>query len=509
MGTTRDQPAGVTADPGGAPFSIFISYARGDDDGSARDVNKRLREAFPDDLVYFDVAEPSGTKWDEQLTHRLRDATVFLALVGPNWTSKLHPPRDGTDVSMWTEVVFALQGWKSVLLPVLISTPVPERDAVPRPLQGLFNRDCAELRHGSFDDDLERLVERLAKIRSGDTPVEVLEPRRGTADHPPPPWDEPEPSGDQLLRDLDEQLSRMASVLLDWPVVTILGPGAGGAPPETQLLAEKLKEDPDVSALIEKAGLGTADLAEIAQRAWQIGELRVHKAIEKVIAAHSQPTDVHRFLAGLPKLMRWARGESRCQMIVTTNCENALEQAFIDADEPYDQVVYVPKRECFVYIPWPEDGAEPDLRPIENPSKYQSLRLDDNSGLAITTIVKLHGAARQFGRTNWALDYIVTEDQYIDYGPQHLPQQVLELLTTSHVLLIGYRLREWSARVPLRRIWPDQVANESWAVAADLDDFDQKIWAGFGIDRVAAEPSELVRALYARIESRHTETVPG
>jgi SIR2-like domain/TIR domain len=508
VGTTKDQPAGVAGDPGGAPFSIFISYARGDDDGSARAVNKRLREAFPDDAVYFDVAEPSGTKWDEQLTQRLRDATVFLALVGPNWTSKLRPPRDSADVSMWTEVVFALQARKAVVLPVLVSTPVP--DGVPRPLQGLFNRNCAELRHGpSFDEDLEQLVARLEEIRSGETPVEVLEPRRGTADHPPPPWDEPEPSGEQLLGQLDEELGQMASALLGWPVVTVLGPGARGAPPETELLLEVLSEDPDVRAQIEKIGQG-ADLAEIAQRAWQIGELRVHRAIEKVIATHSQPTDVHRFLAGLPRLMRWAQGEPRHQLIVTTNCENALEQAFIQADEPYDQVVYVPEFKRFVHIPWPEEGGDPEPRLIDDPGEYQGLRLDDNYGLALTTIVKLHGdAARQFRRIRWRLDYVVTEDHYIDYHPARLPQQVLELLSASHVLFLGYRLREWSARVPLRRIWRDKLANESWAVAADLDDFDRKAWEAFGITRVQAEPSELVRALYSRIESRHTETVPG
>ena len=76
-----------------------------------------------------------------------------------------------------------------------------------------------------------------------------------------------------------------------------------------------------------------------------------------------------------------------------------------------------------------------------------------------TTILKIHGVV---DRQNRACDsYVITEDHYIDYLAhkdiaQQLPVQLLEKMSWSHFLFLGYSLRDWNLRVILHRIWGEQ-----------------------------------------------------
>ena len=67
---------------------------------------------------------------------------------------------------------------------------------------------------------------------------------------------------------------------------------------------------------------------------------------------------MHRFLARFPRMLEELGLEKRYQLIVTTNFDTALEQAFDDELEPYDLAVYMangPDNGKFVHFP--HDGA--------------------------------------------------------------------------------------------------------------------------------------------------------
>ena len=71
------------------------------------------------------------------------------------------------------------------------------------------------------------------------------------------------------------------------------------------------------------------------------GEADLYDWLGQILAVQSEPTTVHRFLAGLPSQLERLDLPKRYQMIITTNYDTALEQAFDDANEPFDLAVYV------------------------------------------------------------------------------------------------------------------------------------------------------------------------
>src|SRR6266545_947416 len=89
-----------------------------------------------------------------------------------------------------------------------------------------------------------------------------------------------------------------------------------------------------------------------------------------------EPTPLHELLAAIPPMVRaWrANGhESRFQLIVTTNYDDALERAFTHAGEEFDLVTYVAAgrdRGKFVHH---RAGGESEV--IKRPNTYRELSL--------------------------------------------------------------------------------------------------------------------------------------
>jgi hypothetical protein len=152
----------------------------------------------------------------------------------------------------------------------------------------------------------------------------------------------------------------------------------------------------------------------------------------------------------------------RHQLIISATYDSALERAFEDANEPFDYAVFVASSGWFIHVPWGEHTAEPTATVILEPKKYVGFPIDDDGELERTIIVKIHGGVDGHeGGVSWRNNYVVTEDQYIDYLPtqniqDHLPIQLLDKLTGSRCLFLGYALGDWNARVFLRRIWRGQ-----------------------------------------------------
>ena len=131
--------------------------------------------------------------------------------------------------------------------------------------------------------------------------------------------------------------------------------------------------------------------------------------------------------------------------------------------------------------------------------------IDRYDELERTVIVKMHGAVEGGeGAIRWDRNYVLTEDQYIDYlattrSARLIPFQILNKLTSSHCLFLGYAMRDWSLRVFLKRVWQGRpVADKSWAIERHADPLEKDAWKSLQVELLLG----LARRLRERASTR-------
>lgn len=187
--------------------------------------------------------------------------------------------------------------------------------------------------------------------------------------------------------------------------------------------------------------------------------------------------------------------------MLTTNYDDALEQAFRNEDVAYDVISYVtdyPQRTKghFTHSRWtPTQAEESEPRAIRRP-KTRTDFLKERSAA-----VKIHGAVRRDAEDVDEDNYVITEDDYIDFmvhqNPTNLlPVSVAERLPDSHFLFLGYALRDWNLRVLLRRIWKQQPRRpESWSVRLDAHETEVQWWYKQNVGTLRHDLGEYIVAL--------------
>jgi DNA-binding SARP family transcriptional activator len=209
------------------------------------------------------------------------------------------------------------------------------------------------------------------------------------------------------------------------------------------------------------------------------------------------PGPVHRALAELAGLLR-ARGASH-QLIITTNFDQVLEQAFREAGEECDVVSYLAlgrNRGKFLHV-----AADGTATLVEVPNAYADLSLERR-----TVILKLHGGIDRRPEREWE-SFVVSEDDYIDYLAQAeiavvVPVTLAARLRRSHFLFLGYPLNDWSLRVFLHRVWGrERVGYRSWAIGEKPDAIEQELWRQRGIDIFDVPLEEYISGLRSRVEA--------
>jgi hypothetical protein len=489
-----------TADMSGSGLSIFLNYRHEDTSGHALLLTDRLGQHFGHNSVHGAVdRRPEAERRAE-----IQASGVFLALIGPSWVSSLKTAAATrhADDQVRRDIEWALRDVPEFVIPVLIDAAMPDPETLPRSLRALCRKEPTELRHASFDDDFARLIARLDQVttaRAG--PPGPIGGGDGVAKQASNVAAKPKVShaAAGVAEPYHDHFVDVINGMLDGSVVPLLGAGARDASP----LADHLS-----SPLAEQFATNLSGLAEVAQRvAVTLGERRLYTAIKDLVAAQSQPTDVHRFLAEFPGILRRLGLPPRHQLIVSGNYDLGLERAFEDANEPFDYAVYVASSGWFVHVPWGEHASEPVATTILEPRRYVGFPIDDDGQLERTVIVKIHGGADGHeGGVAWRNNYVVTEDHYIDYLPthniqDHLPIQLLDKLTGSRCLFIGYVLRNWSARVFLRRIWRGKpITESSWSIQQDPDPVEKASWSVVGhVELLAAGLPDYVGELRSRL----------
>jgi hypothetical protein len=487
---------------------VFISYRRSDSPSASRQLAEALKLRFGAERVFFDTRDvAAGTDWRRDAVRRVRASDVLLAVVGPHWLgaaedrvhrSVLDPTVEDV-VRLEIETAFACG---CVVVPVLVDdAEMPSREQLPRPFRALAEVQAQIVHHASWERDVEALADALDQL--------TAEPRSWT------------PRLETLVRQSGRprnDAERIAGYLLEGSVVTVLGAGVNavgreapwrqgtGLLPDTEELARHLAARFQVDSESD-------DLARVSQYVSMTeGRVDLCRTLRDVlIRVEGEPSCAHRFAAAFPGRLR-DLGHERCQLVITTNYDAALERAFDAVHEPYDLVVFAATGEHrgrFVHIPW-WDPESRSYTPITMPNEYVDLPIDEDGTLGRTVIVKLHGGGVDLGHRGPHLrdNFVVTEDDYIGYltqGPiaSLVPLQILNKIRDSHVLFLGYRLRDWTLRVFLQRIWGEQqVEARSWALEDPvLDVVDRELWDHLGVRVVEQELSAFINELTSELGS--------
>jgi DNA-binding SARP family transcriptional activator len=290
-----------------------------------------------------------------------------------------------------------------------------------------------------------------------------------------------------------DHVAEVVRALVAGRLVPVLGPGA---------LVLAAEDGGDVAAHLADSFECPAELRGALPRVSQYiavtrGVGPLYDALHELFGREVEPAGVHRFLAGLPRLLR-ALGVPQ-QVVVATGYDRAVERAYADAGEDVDVVAYVASghdRGKFVHRA--PDGSE---RVIDVPNTYGELSLEDRP-----VILKIHGEADprpERGRES----FVVSEDDYIGYLTQTslanvVPVTLAAKLLRSHFLFLGYPLIEWNLRVFLHRVFGDEaISYRSWAVEPAPDPLHREFWRRRDVDVLDAQLDEYVDELDRRLRA--------
>jgi TIR domain len=126
----------------------------------------RLDRELGRDLVFMDVDTiPLGTNFSKILHEEVAKCCVLLAVIGPNWLDardehgnrRLDNPNDFVRI----EIAAALQRSIPVIPLLLDGAKIPKAEELPEDIKELALRNGMEIRHASFQDDMNRLIRGL------------------------------------------------------------------------------------------------------------------------------------------------------------------------------------------------------------------------------------------------------------------------------------------------------------------------------------------------------------
>ncbi len=228
------------------------------------------------------------------------------------------------------------------------------------------------------------------------------------------------------------------------------------------------------------------------------GARRLYDQLHQLFDRDYPPTPLHQLLASIPSVLRAKYDPAPYPLMVTTNYDDLLERAFRDANEPCDVVAYVAEgvnQGKFLHQP-----PEGEARLIERPNEYRGLMLKQRAA-----ILKIHGAVDRNAPEHDS--FVITEDHYINFLTRTdisnlVPVTLAAKLRKSHFLFLGYRLRDWNLRIILHRIWGEQkLGYQSWAIQANPQELDQRLWKQREVDIVNVPLDDYVAELSARIQA--------
>jgi hypothetical protein len=270
-------------------------------------------------------------------------------------------------------------------------------------------------------------------------------------------------------------------------VVPFLGAGASfvGRPPGAVWAADQtafLPSGRELSNLLAgetmfpaESQIDRDDLAKVSSYYADVNGRRVLRERLREVLANDYPSgELHHFLAALPEH----------QVIVVTNYDTLVEQAFRAAGKPYDLVVHPADRKDIANaVLWWRHG---ETEPV--PIAPNELDID----LArTTTIYKMHGTVDRDTGT-WD-NFVITEEDYVEFlsrmtANTAVPSLFYEYFRERSFLFLGYSLSDWNLRVILKNL--SKLLSPKRGAGTNRDEDILPSWA------IQLHPSELERTLW-------------
>lgn len=291
----------------------------------------------------------------------------------------------------------------------------------------------------------------------------------------------------------DDHYWLVAGRLLAGRVIPFLGAGANmcGRPERTpwRMGGEFLPSGAELAEYLGRQSRyppdATSDLLQVSQYVDAVlGEHVLYEYLRDAFDANYPPTALHRLLADVARMLR--ERDRPPLLVLTTNYDDALERAFDEQQEPYQTLWYEAKQgqTCGYFMHRRDDKVVAIRKPNET-------LLADHA-----VILKLHGAIDRDDAKGDS--YVITEDNYIDYLTRadissRIPVTLRERLEDSHLLFLGYSLRDWNLRVIFKRIWGQRRLDlKSWAVQRELasprlSEIERQLWRDRGEVEVVYE----------------------
>ena len=144
---------------------IFVSYRRADTAGHAGRLVDHLKTQFGQ--VFFDVDSISpGANFHKVIEETFAKCGAVVVLIGKSWLERdasMPPFGDSKDI-ITQEIRFAMES-NLPIVPVLVDgATMPSEATLPSQLATLSRLNAIDLRHTSFDRDLQAVREQLGEI---------------------------------------------------------------------------------------------------------------------------------------------------------------------------------------------------------------------------------------------------------------------------------------------------------------------------------------------------------
>ena len=220
---------------------------------------------------------------------------------------------------------------------------------------------------------------------------------------------------------------------------------------------------------------------------------RLRERLHDVFDRDFDPCSIHSYLAGLSVPL----------LIVTTNYDDLLERAFLNAKRPFDLVVHpTDRKDIEASVLWWKHGA---IEPVAVPPNQLFIPLETT-----TVIYKMHGTVDRALR-KWD-SFVITEEDHMNLisrmsAQTAVPPIFVRHFRQRHFLFLGYRLRDWNSRVvpktlkallPSAPCGPDDDEDEcprSWAVQFRPSPWEVELWGARQVKVYDLEICDFVRGL--------------
>jgi SIR2-like domain len=260
---------------------------------------------------------------------------------------------------------------------------------------------------------------------------------------------------------------------------------------------------------------GESDLARVSQRVALLdGTGPLYEELHALFDADYSVPSLHRLLAALPAALR-DKGYPRTAdplrqhfLVATTNYDDLLERAFREAGQPFHAVVYEADGENkgTFFHRLPDGGSQR----IDSPNDYRGLVADERR---LPILLKIHGTVDR--STSERDSFVITEDHYIEYltrtdATSLIPAPLPAMLRNSHLLFLGYGLKDWNLRVILHRLWGERKLSwKSWAIQRDPDPLDRTFWDKRDVEILEAPLGEYTTLLEQRVRELPPAQAPS